>query len=61
MGVSPYGYLLRRRLEAAGKLLKDGASVTEACFAVGFNNLSHFTRSFRRHFGVEPSGFAELT
>jgi len=61
MGVSAYGYLLRRRLEAAGKLLKDGASVTEACFTVGFNNLGHFTRSFRRHFGIVPSRFNDLT
>jgi AraC-like DNA-binding protein len=60
MGISAYAYLLRRRLEAALKLLKDGASVTEACFAVGFNNLSHFTRSFRRHFGAAPSQFTRL-
>ena len=32
MGVSAYSYLLRRRLDLAGKLLKSGASVTEACF-----------------------------
>jgi len=61
MGISAYAYLLRRRLQAAGELLKNGASVTEACFAVGFNNLSHFTRSFRRHFGAPPSRFTELT
>jgi AraC-like DNA-binding protein len=61
MGVSAYAYLLRRRLELAGKLLKGGASVTETCFTVGFNNLSHFTRTFQRHFGVAPSRFTELT
>jgi AraC-like DNA-binding protein len=60
MGVSAYAYLLRRRLELAAKLLKSGASVTEACFTVGFNNLSHFTRTFRRHFGIRPSQFTEL-
>jgi AraC-like DNA-binding protein/quercetin dioxygenase-like cupin family protein len=57
MGVSAYAYLLCRRLEAARQRLKDGASVTEACFAVGFNNLSHFIRTFRRHFGTAPSRF----
>lgn len=55
MGISAYAYLLRRRLEAARKLLADGASVTDACFTAGFNNLSHFTRSFRRRFGTAPS------
>jgi AraC-like DNA-binding protein len=61
MGVSAYAYLLRQRLQAARKLLKDGASVTEACFTVGFNNLGHFTRSFRRQFGIVPSRFNDLT
>jgi AraC-like DNA-binding protein len=61
MGISAYAYLVRRRLEAAGKLLKDGASVTKACFTAGFNNLSHFTRSFRQRFGVAPSRFTQLT
>jgi len=57
MGVSAYAYLLHRRLEAARRRLSDGASVTDTCFAVGFNNLSHFTRTFQRHFGRAPSRF----
>jgi AraC-like DNA-binding protein len=57
IGVSAYAYLLGRRLEAARKFLSHGASVTDACFNVGFNNLSHFTRSFHRHFGTAPSRF----
>jgi len=54
-GVPPHRYLLRRRLHAAADRLRAGASVTDACFAVGFRSLSHFIHSFRRQFGVSPS------
>jgi AraC-like DNA-binding protein/quercetin dioxygenase-like cupin family protein len=54
-GEPPHRYLLRVRLERASRMLLDGRPVTETCFEVGFSNLSHFTRSFRRRFGRAPS------
>ena len=36
-------------------MLLDGENVTTTCYAVGFGNLSHFIRSFRRRFGTAPS------
>jgi AraC-like DNA-binding protein len=54
-GEPPHRYLLRVRLERASLMLLDGKPVTETCFDVGFSNLSHFTRSFRRRFGRAPS------
>lgn len=54
-GMPPHRYLLSVRLREAKKRLQEGASVTEACFACGFRNLSHFTRTYRRHFGDPPS------
>ena len=54
-GVPPHRYLLQVRLEHALKMIREGKSVTETCFDVGFLNLSHFTRSFRRRFGHAPS------
>lgn len=55
VGVPPHQYLVQLRLQRARELLKSGTSVTEACYAAGFNNLSHFVRSFHRAFGVPPS------
>lgn len=55
VGTPPHRYLLSVRLERALQMLLDGKSVTETCFDVGFSNLSHFTRSFQRRFGVVPS------
>lgn len=55
VGRPPHRYLTERRLVAARAMLEEGRSVTETCFACGFNGLSHFSRSFGRRFGVSPS------
>lgn len=55
VGEPPHRYRLRARLAAARAMIADGRSVTETCHACGFNNLSHFTRSFSRWYGAPPS------
>lgn len=57
-GLPPHRYLLRARLKAAHAMLREGRSVTETCYACGFNNLSHFSRSFARRYGGAPSQLA---
>jgi AraC-like DNA-binding protein len=58
VGRPPHRYLTETRLAAAHSMLQQGRSVTETCYACGFNNLSHFSRSFSNHFGVSPSRLA---
>ena len=57
-GTPPHRYLLKTRLARAAEFLREGASVTQTCFATGFNNLSHFTRLFQHTYGYPPSQFA---
>jgi signal transduction histidine kinase/ligand-binding sensor domain-containing protein/DNA-binding response OmpR family regulator len=49
----------RTRLDRAAQLLREGElSIKEIRFAVGFENSSSFTRSFRQIYGVSPSEYA---
>jgi AraC-like DNA-binding protein len=51
-------YLNRRRIEAAKLLIRnEGFNASEAAFRVGFGDLSHFSRWFKRLEGVPPSTF----
>lgn len=46
----------RLRLEHADRLLRQSAlSISEIAFATGYSSSSHFTRTYRRRFGVPPS------
>jgi methylphosphotriester-DNA--protein-cysteine methyltransferase len=42
------GNLTHVRIERAKELLEQGVSVTEACFAVGFDSFRSFTSLFKR-------------
>lgn len=55
-GDTPIHHLIRRRVEEAARLLRDpGATVSEVAFRVGFTNFSHFSRTFRHHWGCSPT------
>lgn len=57
-GTSFKTYLNRIRVRAAKELLSQpSVNVSEACFAVGFNDLSYFSRVFRRIDGRSPSAY----
>ena len=53
----PYRYLTDVRLDEARRMLEEGMSVTEACYASGFTDCSHFITYFKRSMGVTPAKF----
>ncbi len=58
VGMSFREFLARRRIERASMLLRDQKrTVTEVYLEVGFKDLSHFGRVFRRITGYPPSRF----
>jgi AraC-like DNA-binding protein len=56
-GETPYAYLMTRRIERAMALLRAGASVTDACTAVGATSLGSFSSSFTEIVGETPSSY----
>jgi AraC family transcriptional regulator len=55
-GLSPHQYLIRKRLEAARRLLlQKGATVSEAAYESGFADIYTFSKAFKKHFAVAPS------
>jgi len=57
LGCSPGEYQQQLRLKSAAEAIRSGKSVTMACYDVGFNDLSHFSRRFSQFFGCSPSQF----
>jgi AraC-like DNA-binding protein len=57
-GITPHGYLLRRRVERAQDLLTStDLSHSEIARASGFSDQSHLARHFRQNLGLSPSMF----
>lgn len=51
-------FVTQYRLSTACELLRGtNQQVSEICFAVGFNDLPHFNRVFKKHYGMTPSKF----
>jgi AraC-like DNA-binding protein len=57
-GESPHGYLLTRRLQRAGELLRNtDRSVADVCLSVGLQSVGSFTTSFTRTYGMSPTAY----
>ena len=54
-GVSPKKEMLKARMELSRVLLTNrNKTVKEIAFEVGFENVEHFTRYYKKHFGHSP-------
>lgn len=57
-GETPTGSIRRKRIELAARGLATGrSSVTDVAMEVGFNDLTHFGRTFRQIIGLSPSKY----
>jgi transcriptional regulator GlxA family with amidase domain len=54
----PSQWIRLKRLEKArGLLISATMSVTDICYTTGFENIAHFSRLFKSHFGYCPRYF----
>lgn len=57
-GMTPYQYVLERRIERARNLLRRSAlSIGEVAAATGFSDQSHLSRHVKRRYGVTPQAY----
>lgn len=54
---TPHQYLISVRIDAAVVLLHKKMSISDVCYAVGFESLSSFSGLFKRMTGFSPSAF----
>lgn len=62
IGQTPMDYFVDLKIKHARKLLQKcrDKSITEICFESGFNNLSHFSKTFYKKVGITPSAFMKI-
>jgi len=56
-GRSPQAWLDERRLALAGDLLRRCRCIKQVAYELGFKQVSHFSREFKRCYGVPPGQF----
>lgn len=58
---TPNSYIIRKRLEKAASffLHQKNKTITEVGEAVGFSNLSSFSKAFKKFYGISPNQFKE--
>jgi len=57
-GITPYQYIIDRRLQEAKKLLEGRpVSVTEVCSSVGYCDVSSFIKLFKKYFSTSPERY----
>ncbi|QJT10963.1 helix-turn-helix transcriptional regulator [Oceanidesulfovibrio marinus] len=60
-GKPVFAYYRDYRLDKARELLESNAmTVTEAAYSIGYLSLSHFSRAFRRRFGLNPKEYSRI-
>lgn len=60
-GLPPHAYQTQIRVTRAQSLLRQGKSISQTAFDVGFVDQSHFTRHFRRLVAVTPGHYQQAS
>ncbi len=57
LGITPYSYVIQRRVRLARELLVNGEALATTAQLAGFADQSHMTRAFMRQFGTSPGRY----
>ena len=57
---TPKQWLIEKKIQKAYTLLKDGSSVTDVAFEVGYHNVSHFIKAYKSVYHQTPKEMQKL-
>ena len=57
VGLSMGDFIRKKRLDRACQMLSQGYNVSETAYATGFSDPNYFSRTFKKHVGVNPSEY----
>ena len=56
-GMSIGDFIRKKRLDRACQMLRQGYNVSETAYATGFSDPNYFSKTFKKHLGINPSEF----
>jgi transcriptional regulator GlxA family with amidase domain len=56
-GVGPHDWMVGMRMREAASLLGTGIPVKVVSMRAGYKQVSHFSREFKRYFGIPPRSY----
>lgn len=59
LGMTPHAWLQQQRMESARRLLRAGASISEAALQANFYDQSALNRCFKRSYGITPGQYRQ--
>ncbi|MBQ8466101.1 MAG: response regulator [Prevotella sp.] len=57
VGLSMGDFIRKKRLDRACQMLRQGYNVSETAYATGFSDPNYFSKTFKKHLGVNPSEY----
>ena len=61
VGMTPYQYVVRLRVERARKMIERGSELATIAVEAGFSDQSHLSRQFKSEFGMAPGSYRVAT
>jgi AraC-like DNA-binding protein len=58
-GLSPAQFVRRERMQRAQNLLREGRRIKDIAYSLGFCDEFHFSKLFKKQFGVSPSAWVK--
>jgi YesN/AraC family two-component response regulator len=57
VGLSTGDFIRKKRMDRACQMLRQGYNVSETAYATGFSDPNYFSKTFKKHLGVNPSEY----